>query len=97
MQTRTSLRNQRILWKALGGKPAPKPQGDEIASLKRILANPNMSRRDRAWFERGLKRAEARLVAEKALSPPFGSYADLRPGENTDWAELSGKAGGFAP
>lgn len=62
MRTRRSPRNQEILWRALGGPPAPAARNaNGIESLERQFSNARP--RDRKMIEREIARARSRAVS----------------------------------
>jgi len=71
MRTRTSPRNQDILWRELGG-PKPKPaKRDEVEIIEAILADGDsgarfITKRTRGQLERSLQRAKIRRATKAA-------------------------------
>ena len=62
MRTRRSPRNQALLWRALGGPPAPPPVApteDRATIIRRHLATPILGRTLRRALERELAALEA--------------------------------------
>ena len=68
MRTRTSPRNQEILWRALGGPTAQPVKVDPVAAAERALAQPFLSPRTRRMFERDLVRAKHKAAVARALA-----------------------------
>ncbi len=68
MRTRTSPRNQEILWKALGDPRPVAVKVDPIAAAERALQQPFLSPRTRRMLERDLIRAKQRAAVTRALA-----------------------------
>lgn len=58
MRTRRSPRNQKILWRALGGEPQKQPKVDEAQMLERFLPDPFISARAKRKAARDLERVK---------------------------------------
>lgn len=73
MRTRTSPRNQEILWKALGGEAKPKPPAldDEaqMAELVRQMNLPFMNKSSRAVYRRQIEKLRIKIALKVKSSP----------------------------
>lgn len=68
MRTRTSWRNQDILWRALGGKLPTVPKRDDVAFYSRILERTDICAKERRHYERAIQRAKFKAL-RKAVKP----------------------------